>query len=365
MTSRSAQVLVVGGGAVGCAVAFVLARAGLRATLIEPDPFGAHASGKNPGNLNPLLNTPPSLVPLALESFRLHAALATELAQLGCPAYELEPVERILLAFEPSEAARLLELPRAFEGHEGFSAEPLAPAALRRLEPRLSGDALAGVLVLGNRSVNARAFTRALAEGAARLGAAFVRDRVLDLETESGRVTGVRTSGGRLPCDAVVLATGPWVVETRRWLGLALPVEPVKGQMLRMRLPGAAPRFDISHGDIALYRRGRGEVWVGVTKEPAGLDETPTEEGRAHLMAGAVRLMPDMAGAALIEHCAAARPQGPSGLPVVGQAPGWDNVVVANGGGIKGILLCAGMAQAVCDLLLAGGTSMPLQFQAA
>lgn len=365
MNSRSSHVVVIGGGAVGCAVAFALARSGVRTTLVEPDPFGAHASGKNPGNLNPILNAPPSLVPFALESFSRHLALAEELARLGCGRYALEPVRRLLLAFDPSEDEGLLDLSRAFEGRDGFSARPLEPEALRKLEPRLSVDVRTGLLVLGNMSVDARALTCALASGAVRLGAQLVRDRVRNLDTASGRVTGVHLGGGVLPCEAIVLATGPWVSETRRWLGVSLPIEPVKGQMLRMRLSGEGLRFDFSHGDIALYRRGRDEIWVGVTKERDGLDETPTEDGRAHLMAGAVRMLPDMARAVLLEHCAAARPQGPSGLPIVGKAAGWDNVFVANGGGIKGILLCTGIAQAIHDLLLVGSTRMPLAFQAA
>lgn len=365
MIAKSAHVVVIGGGAVGCAAAFTLARSGVRVTLVEPDPFGAHASGKNPGNLNPILNAPPSLVPFALESFRRHLALVDELSRLGCRRYAMEPVQRILLAFDASEERRLLEVTRAFEGQNGFSARPVEPKALRTLEPRLSGDVRSGLLVLGNMSVDARALTGALADGAMRLGAAFVRGRVRDLDTAAGKVTGLRIDGGAVPCDAVVLATGPWVDEPRRWLGFSLPIEPVKGQMLRMRLPGEGLRHDLSHGDIALYRRGDGEIWVGVTKEPGHLDEMPTEDGRAQLMAGAARLLPAMERARLLEHCAAARPQGPAGLPIVCNAPGWDNVLVANGGGIKGILLCTGMAQAVCDLLLLGHTEMPVACRAA
>jgi glycine oxidase len=94
------------------------------------------------------------------------------------------------------------------------------------------------------------------------------------------------------------------------------------------------------------------------------LDETPTSAGREHLLAGAARIFPDMARAILLEHCAAVRPQGPSGLPVVGKAPAWDNVYVANGGGIKGILLCTGIAQAIHDLLLVGSTRLLPEFQA-
>ena len=364
MISRSSHVVVVGGGIVGCAIAFVLARAGVRVTLIEPDPFGAHASGKNPGNLNPILNTSASLMPLALDSFRRHIALAGELAALGCKGYALAPVERILLAFEEPQCKQLQDTSQLWEGREGFSGRLLDPKAVRKLVPGVSEDMRAGLLISGNMSVDSRELVCALGQGAARLGAEIVHGRVDKLETASGRVTGVRVAGGGIACDAIVLATGPWVAETRTWLGMSLPVELVKGQMLKMRLPGAGPRYDLSHGEISLYRRGDDEIWVGVTKEQAGLDETPTEQGRAYLMAGAIRILPDMARAILLEHCASVRPQGPSGLPIVGEAPGLDNVYVANGGGIKGVLLSMGIAQAIHDLLLAGRSALPLNLPA-
>jgi glycine oxidase len=360
MNPKSLRVIVVGGGVVGCAVAFTLARSGVRVTLIEPDPFGAHASGKNPGNLNPLLHTPPALVPLALESFRRHMALAEELSALGCRGYDLAPVRRILLAFDAARRRELEEIARGFENRKGFSARLLDPKAVLDLEPRIAIDLQAGLLVLGNMSVDSRALTHALAEGASRHGAKIVPMRVGGLDTVSGRVAAVRVGRDSISCDAVVLATGPWVSETKEWLGLSLPVEPIKGQMLRMKLPGEAPRHDISHGIISLYRRGGDEIGVGVTKEGVGLDEASTEAGRAHLIAGAVRIFPDMAGAVLLEHLTALRPQGPSGFPIVGKAPEWENVYVANGGGIKGVLLCTGIGQAIRDLLLEGASRMPL-----
>src|SRR5262249_27870201 len=177
-----------------------------------------------------------------------------------------------------------------------------------------------------------------------------------------------RIGEARLACETIVLATGPWVCQTQRWLGSSLPIEPVKGEMLRMRLPGEGLRLDLSHGDISLYRRGEG-AGVGGGGEEAGepgiLDEARSEEGRARLMAGAMRILPGMERAELLEHCAAVRPQGPSGLPILGRLSEWENVFVANGGGIKGILLCTGMAQAMQELLVHGGARMATAFQAA
>ncbi|HET7033815.1 MAG TPA: FAD-dependent oxidoreductase, partial [Casimicrobiaceae bacterium] len=97
------RVVIVGGGVFGCCVAYELARSQAAVSLIERDPIGAHASGRNPGNLNPILGAAPELVPFALESFRLHQSLARELGSRSVTRYALDPVRRVLLAFDESD----------------------------------------------------------------------------------------------------------------------------------------------------------------------------------------------------------------------------------------------------------------------
>ena len=130
--------------------------------------------------------------------------------------------------------------------------------------------------------------------------------------------------------------------------------------MLRLKLPGANVTHDFTHGIISLYRRSDDKVWVGVTRERCGLDERPTDDGKRLLIEGAARIMPAVREATLVAHLAALRPATPTGLPVIGRAPGWNNVFVANGGGIKGVLLSTGMGVAVRDLVLTGETAMPV-----
>ena len=95
--SSRRRVVVVGGGIVGCATAYLLARAGATVTLIERDGIGAHASGCNAGNLNPLYRTPPTLVRFALEALALHREIFAELSLFGCAQYSLRPVRRVHL----------------------------------------------------------------------------------------------------------------------------------------------------------------------------------------------------------------------------------------------------------------------------
>jgi glycine oxidase len=186
----------------------------------------------------------------------------------------------VLLAFDDKDRQQLDAVARAFSAHPPFATTRLAPPQLRSLEARISDTAIDGLLIEGSESLDSFALTRALAEGAQRAGAAFLPSRLVGVRREgSRRVRAVYTESGDLACDALVLATGPWVAETRSWLGIELPVEPVKGEMLRLKLRGANVTHDFTHSIISLYRRGDDEVWVGVTRERCGFDERPTENG--------------------------------------------------------------------------------------
>jgi glycine oxidase len=361
MNPRSSSVLVIGGGVFGCAIAYELAKRGLQPTLIEQDDFSAHASSNNPGNLNPIYGAPPALIPLALKSFTLHRTLAAELSALGCVDYDLQPVRRVLLAFDDAEQMHLQEAARSFAGLDGFATADLDSNGARKLDARLSEHIHSALLVEGNMSVNSRMFRQALADGAVKLGARIVRDQVTEVIGEKGRVQGVRATSGTFACDAAVFATGPWVGIIREWLGFDLPITPIKGEMVRIRLPGQPLQFDFTHGMTSLYRRGKDECWIGVTKEDAGFDEQPSTAGRNRLLDAASRIMPAVEGAEVLEQIASLRPMSPGGMPVVGLVPGWENCYVANGGCIKGILLCTGVGVAIAETISSGSTEIPIQ----
>ncbi len=358
------RIVVVGGGLFGASTAYELARAGegrVEVVLIERDAPDAHASAKNPGNLNPLLATPPGLETFALACFHRHASLLNELLELGCQPYGMEQVRRILLAFDADELASLQPIQALFSQTPGFSAEYLSPDVVRHTDARLTQDVYGAVLVEGNRSVHSGNFLLALLEGAERLGVRRVRAEATGLlAIGTHRINMVQTTAGDFACDAVVLACGPWVAESQRWLGMTLPVRPIKGEMMRLKLSGENIRYDFTHGLISLYRRGEDELWLGVTREDCGFDEAPSDAGRERLLAGAERIMPKIREATVIEHLASLRPMGPGGLPVLDVAHGYDNVILATGGGIKGVLTCVGIGQAVAEVLIRGKTTWPV-----
>ena len=353
------HVVVVGGGVVGCATAYQLARANFRVTLIERDAIAAHASSKNAGNLNPLHGTPAEMIPFALEAFRIHAEVRAELTQLGCTEHAATRVKRVHVGYNDTDQQQAEETAILFRRTEGFSSAWLERSDLRKLEPRLSHEISFGLLTEGGLSVDGYGFTHSLADAAVKLGATIVPASTSGVAVSGQRVTGIQTDQRLIPCDEIVLATGPWIGDTNRWLGIHLVVEPVKGELLLMRLPGEPTQYDFTWGLTSLYRRGRNEVWVGVTTETCGFDCRPTSEARRCLLDRAARILPSIRAGTLLDHVAALRPQTPSKAPIAARASGWQNVYIANGGGSKGLLLSVGIARRIRDLMLDGCSQIP------
>jgi len=354
---RGRRVAIIGGGVVGCATAYLAARAGFQVTLLERDEIAFHASGRNPGNLNPFIGTQQVLVPRALDAFHLHARIRGELAELGCVLTGAAPMTRLLLGFTDSECASLDDTARPFAAHEGFSAIRLERAELRRIDSRIASDVKSGVLVQGNWSIDGREFSRALADGAMRLGGHVVREAAVGVTTHAGRVTAVCLHHGGVECDELVLATGPWIDETKAWLGIDVPIKPLKGEMLRLRMM-EPPAHDLTWGATSIYRRGAGEVCVGTTMKDCGLDATPTAEAKSELLALAARIMPDIQACEVVEHLAAVRPMS-EGMPIAERAHNWQNVLVANGGGPKGLLWSVTIGSTITHLLIERDATSP------
>ncbi len=361
--AASSDVVVVGGGVAGCSVAYFLAQAGVKVTLVEREGVASQASGFSAGGLNPLQGTgiPGPLGPLAIESFRMHLALWDELRQQTGIDYEGRIISLLKVAFEEADLADLQETAEAFSPVDGFEAERLDRQQLLDLEPRLSPHVMSGVIATGNAALDSYKYTLALLEAAKKLGTRVVAGTVCGLESKDGNVTQVVLQDGTLPCGQVVLAMGPWSRQAEPWLDAYIPVDPLKGEILRLDSGGSRLFNDISGGGGSLHPKPDGLVWCGTTEEWRGFDRAPSDLARQSILEGAVRLIPDLAEARLVLHTACMRPVTPDWLPIVGRVPGWQNAYLATGAGKKGVLLSPGIGKSIADLMTHGETALSIE----
>lgn len=355
------DIAIVGGGITGAFAAYFLARLGAAATLIERDGIGAHASGKNPGGLNPMhgAGIPGPMHEICLEAFRLHRGNWGSIQDLAGIDFSPRRAPRLQLAIDGRDVRALDRIRQVYDPTPGFAAQWVEADELPALEPGLAPDVSRGLWTEGNAKVDSAAYTRAVVGAAGRLGVKRLTAEAAGLRHDRGRVTGVVLDTGVLSCGGVVIAAGAWCAEPARWLGIPIPVEPVRGEMLLVET-GQGVHADLAWRDSAVYRTSDREVWLGGTEDRAGLDAAPTRSGRTSILERAARLVPELGRARVLRQTAALRPVTSDGAPIVGLAPGWDNACLALGSGRKGVLLSSAVGRAVADLMTAGSTDVPL-----
>ena len=362
MSKSTGDVVIIGGGIVGVSTAYFLGKAGVRSTIIERDSVGSHASGFAYGGVSALggIGNPGPLSPIAAEGMRIHAELSTSLLEETGINTEFRYRMSLSLAFTEDEVRDGEAHVRWVDGHEGHSARWLDSAEAREIEPRISDKALGAAYIGGGADVEPYRFSLALAQAAESIGATLRHGTVASLRRESGRVKTVVLKSGEVPCDAVVLAMGPWSGLASEWLGTPINVKPLKGQIIRLRAPGPPLWCSVGWAGEYATTKPDGLVWAGTTEEDAGFDETTTTDARDSIMASLVKMLPAMADAQLVQQTACLRPMSDDGLLVLGPVPGWEGGYAATGGARTGIALGPAMGRIAADLVTTGGSDVPI-----
>jgi glycine oxidase len=309
---------IVGGGIIGLATAWRARQRGLSVCVLERGEPGAGATHAAAGVLAP----DEELGALAIRSADLWPAFAEELRGASGIDVGYTRCGSLLLAFEEVDV----------------TAEWLDGDACRALEPGISPDCVAGLLVPDDAQVDPRRAVQALVavlEGAFRPHSDVVALRPDELQLADGT---------RIGAERIVVAAGAW---SARRLARRLPVRPVKGQTLRLRGPLPATRV-IQHGHVYVVPRASGETVIGATIEEAGYDTAVTEQATAALLLGARRAVPAVLELELVEAVASLRPGTPDDRPLIGE---WEGLLVAGGHYRNGILLAPITAEAIAALL--------------
>lgn len=357
------DVLIVGGGVIGCAAAYTLAREGLSVVLLEEAELAGQASGAAAGMLAPVGEAlgPPEHRPsdaflrLGLASLELFPALCERVRELSGIDPEFEPSGILRLVLGEQAAVGLREQ-RAALASAGIAVEWVAADDLSRIQPGLAADVCGAIWSPGEAHVRSPLLSRALAGAAASLGAdvrtgVAVRGLIRGRGRDGHRVSGVVTTEGELSAGAVVVCTGARAGSLSDWLDGAwrIPVEPVRGQICALEAPHP-PLASIVWGPGAyLVPKRDGSVVVGATEEHVGFDRRVTAGGMQQLTAAACALVPGLVDAGFLRGWAGLRPGSPDGLPAVGPVPGFDGLWVAAGHYRNGVLLAPLTARVLLD----------------
>ncbi len=353
---ETTDVVIIGGGVIGCAIAYFLRQQQVNVVLLERGEIGGQASGAAAGLLAPLgpLSGPGPFADLVLAGF-------SHLIEL---VPELEEVSGIQVGFERTRALRVVRNPKRVVNLQkrmekwqplGLHMHWLDGDEARRREPLLTPDVCAAIYAPEESQISASHLVQAYARAAQRMGADIrSQQEVHSLLKSDERVTEVHTRQGvSIRCNFVVLASGAWAAQYAEEFDIALPVSPLHGQLLSLPQP-SRHLHHIVFGDAGyLVPRGN-SVLVGATKDERGFDQTVTEQGTDWLYTTATRLVPELTGSSIQRSWSGLRPKTPDSHPIIDFLPTWKNVLVAAGHNSVGIILSAITGQCVAEMITTG-----------
>src|SRR5574341_1805575 len=356
------DVIIVGGGIIGCAIGFFLAKAGVRPLLLDRGKVGGEASSGAAGMLTAQAHTdePGLLFDLKLASRALYEPLAEELRQRTDLDIEYRKLGHLVPALTEEEN-ELVARRVAWQAARGLPAVRITAREARELEPGLSPEVRAAGWFSEDHHVNNTAVTQALASATLRLGGEIrVGATVVEFLREGERVTGVRTAKEAVSAGTVVLCAGAWSRELEGSAGLPLPIVPAKGQIVVARLEKPVLRHVVyGEGGYAIPRAA-GEHILGSTVEYVGFDKRVTLAGLVGILAAITAMVPGLQPAEMAASWGCLRPAAPDGLPLLGRVPAREGLVVATGHFRNGILLAPITGKLMAELVVEGKPSISL-----
>ncbi|MFI6929126.1 glycine oxidase ThiO [Streptomyces sp. NPDC050287] len=362
-SSRTSDVLVIGGGIIGLVTAWRAAQRGFATTVVDPGPGGgaAQVAAGMLAAVTELHYGEQTLLGLNLESARRYPAFAAELTDLTGQDLGYRRSGTLAVALDADDRAHLREL-HALQQQSGLDSEWLSGRECRRLEPMLAPGVRGGLRVDGDHQIDPRRLTKALLAACERAGVLFHRSWAERLSVVRERAAGVVTREGvALGAEQVVLAGGSL---SGRLAGVPEdvlpPVRPVKGQVLRLTVPERyAPflsrtvRAVVRGSHVYLVPRENGELVVGATSEELGWDTTVTAGGVYELLRDAHELVPGITELPLTETRAGLRPGSPDNAPLLGPTA-LDGLLLATGHYRNGVLLTPVTGDALAHALVTG-----------
>ena len=383
---ESQDVIVVGGGVAGCAVAYELAKRSVRVLLIDQHLPG-RATSASAGGLWPVgeavglgcgviyhaaqshgdsAGAAPEPLPDVFRDFLVHSnqlfpALADELAeQTGANIEYAVGRGLVFVMYTPHDQAVVDNVARSLP--DSAVLEILGPEEIVKLEPALTHELVGGALLPEEHQVNPMMLAEAYKQGALSQGARLRHDsRVTGLRRRGDRVVGVELGDEFLSAETTVNAAGAWAGQLAATANISLPVFPLRGQVVLTETLSATLRTCLSTSECYLLQKLHGEVLIGSTTERTGFDVDVTEDAIRSLCRGAIRAVPLLGEVNAKRIWAGLRPATPDELPILGPVAGVRGLVNAAGGFRTGIVAAPLLARIVAQCVVDEQLGFPIE----
>ncbi len=373
---RDADVIIVGGGIMGCSIAWQLGKRGKKVLILEQNDVAAGSAGATDGVVGYHTKQPGPQLDLAVQSIQMFNDIQKELGneiEFDFSAGGLQPAEDQVQYDLLNEIATR-------QRESGIDIHMISAEEACSLEPQLAGDIAGALYCPTSGKINPLNLTMAYARAAKKEGAVIQTEtKVKGFIIENGQVKGVQTDKGDYYSDVIVNAAGSWAGKVGELAGLALPIKPRKGQLavtepvgFFMKATVQCARYNIIKfwpdrikdervlrlgASLSIEQTENGGMIIGATREFAGYEKENTFEAIDVMMKRAIRFFPALENIDVIRFFSGFRPYTPDGLPLLGEMANLKGFYVAAGHEGDGIALSPVTGKLLAELITEGKAS--------
>jgi len=341
------DVVVIGAGIVGSSCAYYLAKAGLKVHLVEKGPFGSGAS--KAGMMHLVTWEEPEIhLRLGCESQKLYQQLSQELPL----DIEYRKTGSIAFLENSQQFQKFKETIKRLQAW-GVNCELIEIQDLLKIEPYVAPDIAGGAYFKEDGQVSPLYATLALIQASRDLGTvtdSFCEVTGFEMSPAGNKVTGVTTSKGRIPADAVVIAAGAWSAKVGELAGLDIPIQPRRGNLavtvpvperiMNVKVLLAASYMDTVHeggggNGLAvaanIQQAGNGNLVMGSSRQFVGFDSEVDPMVIAKMMDQNLRYYPILKDISVIRTWVGFRPYTPDLIPIISPVDSIEGMYIAAG----------------------------------
>jgi len=348
---KSADVVVIGGGARGCSIALFLARAGVRVVLAERRTLSHMATGGNGAQVNVTAKEPNYYTAMSLRSARMYPEF---IASLEADIF-LQQEGLLHVTVDPKEMETFRQRVEIRNQIPSLHLRLLNAREAKEIMPALGPEVIGGYISRADGVVDVLKLIPAISRAARRAGAVILREtEVIGIEVAGQRVQKVITNRGTIATPVVVNAAGVHVPHIGRMVGLTIPVDPEHGHMV---VSEVFPRM-IPIPTQYITQWPNGTFTIGTTNNNIGYDKGVHPGMLPPFLQEALRILPGLRKVSILRVFAHLRPMPPDRLPIYDRAPELEGFYIAVGH--SGITLAPLTGKIFADLIINGKADIDL-----